>query len=60
MVLLLGDFLIQDSVEWTLGEVNLKLGQGKVKAVNPLYAVEYGAKKEIQVTISISNILKIF
>lgn len=48
LVLLLGDFLIQDSVEWTLGEVNLKLGQGKVKSVNPLYAVEYGAKKEIQ------------
>jgi len=50
IVLYLGDFLLEDSIEWVVGEVSLKLGSGKVKAINPLYAVSYGPKPEIKVS----------
>jgi len=49
LVLVLGDFLVEDSLEWPLGEVNLQVAGGKVKSVNPLYSVVYGPKPEIKV-----------
>jgi len=45
---ILGDFLIEDSIEWNLEEVNLQVAQGKSKVVNPLYAVSYDVKPEIK------------
>jgi hypothetical protein len=48
----LGDFLVEDSLEWGLGEVNLHLADGKPKTVNSLYSVTYGPKPEIKVAIS--------
>ncbi len=49
VTLVLGDFFIEDSVEWALGEVNLQVAAGKSKAVNPLYGITYGPKPEIKV-----------
>jgi oligosaccharyltransferase complex subunit delta (ribophorin II) len=48
IVLILGDFLVEDSLEWALGEVNLQVASGKTKSVNPLYSVTYGQKPEIK------------
>jgi len=47
-VLFLGDFLIEDSIEWPLGEVQLSVASGKPKAPNPLYTVSYEPKPEIK------------
>lgn len=50
VILILGDFLIEDSLEWNLGEVNLQVQSGKIKRlVNPLYHITYGMKPEIKV-----------
>jgi len=49
VVLILGDFLVEDSLEWSIGEVNLQVAAGKTKAANPLYSVTYGPKPEIKV-----------
>jgi oligosaccharyltransferase complex subunit delta (ribophorin II) len=48
LILYLGDFLIEDSFAWSLGEVKLTVAHGKAKTVNPLYAVSYGPKPEIK------------
>jgi oligosaccharyltransferase complex subunit delta (ribophorin II) len=47
VILYLGDFLIEDSTEWVLGDVQLTVFSGKPKNVNPLYSVSYGPKPEI-------------
>jgi len=44
----LGDFLIEDSLEWNLGEVQLNVLAGNPKTTNPLYGVSYGPKPEIK------------
>jgi len=48
VILYLGDFLIEDSFAWPLGDVKLNVASGKAKSVNPLYAVSYGPKPEIK------------
>jgi len=49
VIVFLGDFLVEDSMEWNIGEVNLQLAAGKPKAINELYSVSYGPKPEIKV-----------
>ncbi|CAG7819813.1 unnamed protein product [Allacma fusca] len=48
VVLYLGDFLIEDSTEWVLGDVQLTVFSGKPKSINQLYSVAYGPKPEIK------------
>ena len=62
VILYLGDFLVEDSLEWVLGDVSLTVFSGKPKSVNPLYAVSFGPKPEIQVRILfyIPRIYKIY
>jgi len=48
VIIYLGDFLLEDSLEWNLGEVSLSVGQGKPKGENPLYSIAYGLKPEIK------------
>jgi len=48
VTLILGDFFIEDSVEWALGEVNLQVAAGKPKSANSLYGITYGPKPEIK------------
>ncbi|OXA50430.1 Dolichyl-diphosphooligosaccharide--protein glycosyltransferase subunit 2 [Folsomia candida] len=48
ITLILGDFFIDDSVEWVLGDVQLQVASGKPKAPNPLYGIAYGPKPEIK------------
>ena len=52
VILFLGDFSIDDSTEWQVGEVKVQLPAGKPKDVNPLYAVNYGPKPEIKVRLA--------
>jgi len=48
IVLYLGDFNIEEPLQWTLGEVPLKLVHRVAKPVNQLYAVTYEPKPEIK------------
>jgi len=47
VTLILGDFFIEDPLQWVLGDVNLNVSPGKSKATNPLYSIVYGPKPEI-------------
>jgi len=60
IVLFLGDFLIEDSAEWVLGDVNFKVGsadhQPKQRPTpNPLYSISYQVKPEIKVRFYLSS-----
>jgi len=51
VTLYLGDFLIEDSVEWVLGDIVFKSTSEQPKqkpSLNPLYAVSYEEKPEIK------------
>ena len=58
MTLYLGDFLIEDSVEWVLGDIVFKSTSEQPKqkpSLNSLYAVSYEEKPEIKVRYFVTD-----